>query len=118
MPERSAPIRRARLTILSRPETEHSVDLEHVSGNDVRLLADVPVAAGEPVRLDLDDEMLLAEVSRCRPDAGVYRIQMRVEHCLRNLSSLSALVRRLQAAYEDSREPAETAGCRHSRSVA
>ena len=98
-----APERHAWLTILSLSEERRDVLIDSLCGRNLRVLAGFSVKLVEPVRLEVDDEMMLGEISRCRLEQGRYEIGVRVDQCLRDLSSLSALMQQLLLADESSR---------------
>lgn len=70
------------------------------SPNGLRLLVPRPVAPGTPVRIDLDDAMLLGEICYCVPvpthPTHAFHAGVTIEQCLSGLASLQHLIDALQ----------------------
>lgn len=72
--------------------------LQDLSEGGARVKAPYPVKAGAPVRLDVDDSILLGEAVYCaREEDGCY-VGLQFEQCLGRVSDLQRLVDALLGA--------------------
>ena len=63
-----------------------------LSGHGIRLTASRPVQAGQPVRIDLEDSLLLGEVCYCHRGDGEYVFGVSLEQAIASLSEVARLV--------------------------
>ena len=67
--------------------------LVNLSTNGTCVLLDAPIAPGTLVRVESGDSLLLAEVRHCTAEQNGYRIGLRVEHGLFDLTGLRECMR-------------------------
>ncbi|HUS07411.1 MAG TPA: hypothetical protein VMZ52_13980 [Bryobacteraceae bacterium] len=65
--------------------------LEH-SSQAIRLATDQPVPLNAPVRIDMNDSILLGEVCQVSTEDGRYVTNIRLQHVLQGLTDLHRLV--------------------------
>ena len=64
-----------------------------LSGRGIRVLVPERLAAGDPVRIDLDDALLLGEVCYCEPCESGFLIGVELDQVLNGLAALERLNR-------------------------
>ena len=67
--------------------------LINLSTSGTCVLLDAPIAPGTLVRIESGDTLLLAEVRHCSPEQDTYRLGLRVEHGLFDLTGLRECMR-------------------------
>jgi hypothetical protein len=88
----SQPVRVTALDGSLEPLDGQAVDL---SGRGIRVLVPAPISPGEPVKIELEDALLLGETCFCqRLDSG-FMIGVEVDQALRGLADLACLNRAL-----------------------
>ena len=73
------------------------VIIDNRSGSGLAIRAAQALPLSTPVRVDLDDRMLLGEVCHCAAADGGFLIGLRVEHVVEHLQSLARLARELES---------------------
>lgn len=106
MDRRSTPrtdnIRPVQLVLLGDQESRFEVMLQDLSEGGARIMSPVPIKAGSPVRLDVDDSILLGEAVYCaKGEAGCF-VGLRFEQCLGRVSDLQRLVEALMGSQPSS----------------
>lgn len=83
-----------KVTILGSPETQHAARICNVSGRGLLIEFPIDVAFGVPLKIEVDDAILLGEVVYCRNEHGVHLLGVELDQVL---CGLTALDQRLQA---------------------
>lgn len=98
------------IRILGESELTIEGRLVDFSGRGMRVLVDRALAVDTPVRIDLDDQILLGEVCYSQPDGkGRYALGLEMHQSLKHVEDLSRLMRALiddAVAPAASRQPA------------
>lgn len=81
-----------RLQLLGPKEHTVSARMIDLSGRRAELELPEPVSLSAPVRVNLEDSMLLGEVCSCVRQGDSYRIAIEVSEAIPSLSSLARLV--------------------------
>lgn len=81
----NAPIR---ITVLSSPPRHYDAVLVNVSGRGARLRLEQPLDCDLPVRIDLNNALLLGEVCYCATDGDGFGVGILLEHSLMNLAEV------------------------------
>jgi len=84
--------RQVDLILLAEDDERVPARLTNVSNRGLSLLLDKPVALSAPVRIDVDDTILLGEVCRCVRDGTAYSAAILLEQGLTSVTSLNQLV--------------------------
>lgn len=66
-----------------------------LSGCGMRIRIAEPAQAGDPVRIELQDALLLGEICYCRPDGNAFLIGLEIHEALSGLKDLAKLNRAL-----------------------
>lgn len=66
--------------------------LQDLSEGGARILSPFPIRTGTPVRLDVDDSILLGEAVYCARDGSGCSVGLQFEQCLGRVSDLQRLV--------------------------
>jgi hypothetical protein len=98
-------VRPVKLTLLGDKDRTFDVQLRDFSQGGACIGSATPFACGAPVRLDLDDSLLLGEIVHCRQEGTDYQVGLRFEQCIGRVSDLQRLV----GALVGKREVAPTA---------
>ncbi|MCC6294463.1 MAG: PilZ domain-containing protein [Bryobacterales bacterium] len=98
----NAPIR---ITVLSSPPRHYDAVLVNVSGRGARLRLNQPLDCDLPVRIDLENALLLGEVCYCATDGDAYGVGILLEHSLLNLAEVVRMRDQILAGNSD-RTPA------------
>lgn len=67
----------------------------NLSGRGIRVLLPDGLRAGQPVRVDVDDTLLLGEVCYCEPGEKEFVVGIEIDQALGSLSDLARLNRAL-----------------------
>lgn len=81
-----------KVTILGSPETQHAARICNVSGRGLLIEFSSEVAFGAPLKIEVDDAILLGEVVYCRAEDGVYLIGVELDQVLCGLTALDQLL--------------------------
>lgn len=96
MDRRSTPrtdnVRPVQLVLLGDQETKVEVMLQDLSEGGAKIKTPFPIRAGSPVRLDVDDSILLGEAVYCAQDTSGCFVGLQFEQCLGRVSDLQHLV--------------------------
>lgn len=96
MDRRSTPrtdhVRPVDLFLLGEEERRISVMLQDMSEGGARIRSPYPIKVGSPVRIDMDDSILLGEAVHCAKDETGCFVGVRFEQCLGRVSDLQRLV--------------------------
>ncbi len=85
----------ARITILRDGKPVIEGRLLNISGRGLRLALPAPIAPGTPLKLEIGDALILAEVAYIQEDGGTIQAGVRVDQVLSGLSELMRLHRSL-----------------------
>jgi PilZ domain len=77
------------VTILTEPQTRIEARVKDASGRGLGLVASVPVPAGAPVRIEIDDALVLGEAIYCRDDDDGHFIGVELDQMLVGLTELA-----------------------------
>jgi hypothetical protein len=80
-----------RVTILGEQQTNVEGRLINRSGNGIGIAVPSLIAPGTLLRVDIEDSILLGEVSHWRKHKGEIQIGVQIEHVLANLRQLAKL---------------------------
>jgi hypothetical protein len=78
-----------RVTIFGEPDIYLHACIKNVSARGVGLELQGPVAVGAPLKIELDDALLLGEVIYCRDDGVSFYVGVELEHSLCGLRDLA-----------------------------
>jgi hypothetical protein len=78
-----------RVTIFGEPDIHLPACIKNVSARGVGLELYGPVAVGAPLKIELDDALLLGEVIYCRDDGASFYVGVELEHSLCGLRELA-----------------------------
>ena len=67
----------------------------NLSGRGIRVFLQVSLRAGEPVRIDIEDTLLLGEVCYCQPEDDGFVVGVEIDQALGSLRDLARLNRAL-----------------------
>jgi hypothetical protein len=81
------------ITLFGEPDIQLPARIKNVSGRGIGLELDGPVAAGAPLKLELDDTLILGEVIFCRQDKSSYYVGVEISQKLSGLAELGNIVR-------------------------
>ncbi len=76
------------LTILTEPRTRLEARVRNASGRGLGLTVSRPVQAGVPVRIELDDGMVLGEAIYCRGEQDGFFVGIEMDQVLVGLTEL------------------------------
>jgi hypothetical protein len=79
------------LTLLDDSNHQFEATITEVSGRGMRIVAHRALPLSAPVRLDLDDSLVLGEVCYCSPDGDKFVIGLQLQHSLLRLAELADL---------------------------
>jgi PilZ domain len=80
-----------RVTVLGRDRYQVHGKAADLSGRGIRILIPVPLPAGDPVRIDLDDTLLLGEVCYCEPEGRGFMIGVQLDQAINDVAALARL---------------------------
>jgi hypothetical protein len=83
---------RVEITILGEHCIGFPARLLNQSGQGLSLSTDQPIPLNAPVRIDLEDSILLGEVCYCSMEDGRYITGIKLQHLLHGLTDLNRLV--------------------------
>ena len=89
---RFQPNQPVRLSVLSGLPQTLTASIVHLNGRDARLQAPHHIPAGSAIRIDLDDSMLLGEITGCISEQDLFGIQVNITEAIPSMSDLSRLV--------------------------
>jgi hypothetical protein len=81
------------ITVFGEPNVQLPGRIKNVSVRGVGLELQGPIAAGAPIKIDLDDGLLLGEVMYCRQDDTCFYVGVELEHSLCGLADLAQALR-------------------------
>jgi hypothetical protein len=110
---RFQPNQPVRLSVLSGLPQTLTASIVHLDGRDARLQAPQPIPAGSAIRIDLDDSMLLGEITGCISEQEQYGIQVNITEAIPSMSDLARLVSALMC-----HGPSESLGDRRTARAA
>ena len=84
-----------RVTALGRNRHEMQGRAGDLSGRGIRILVPARLPAGDPVRIDLEDGLLLGEVCYCQSHDDGFMIGVHLDQALSGLAELTRLNRAL-----------------------
>ena len=84
----------AELTILGAYRQTFPCAVTSCEGRDLRVLMAQRIAPGAPVRVAMQDSLLLGEVVACEGRGGWFEVTLEVEQVLRHTAALADLARR------------------------
>lgn len=89
---RFQPNQPVRLSVLSGlPQTLTAV-IVHLNGRDAKLQASQYIPTGSAIRIDLDDSMLLGEITGCISEQEQFGIAVNITEAIPSMSDLARLV--------------------------
>jgi len=86
---------RVRITTFTGGETSLPAVVSQFQGQALHLIASSSILAGQPVRVEIQNGMLLGECVFCVPASGGHMIGLEIEQALLHLDSLANLVANL-----------------------
>jgi hypothetical protein len=89
--------RAVRVTLLGDIDTPLKARVKDMSGNGIGLELERAVPAGTPLKIELDDAVVLGEVVYCRQDGASFTVGVHLEQVLTGLAEL----RRAMEAFSD-----------------
>jgi hypothetical protein len=98
------------IILFGEPDIQISARIKNLSGRGVGLELEGPVAPGTPLKIELEDALLLGEVIYCRQDDASYYVGVELEHSLCGLGELSRIV----LAFNDAMAPADSGQRAHA----
>jgi c-di-GMP-binding flagellar brake protein YcgR len=101
-----------RVTVLGRHRQEMQGKAVDLSGRGMRIVLTDRIPPGDPVKIQLDDTLLLGEICYCRPNGRGYVVGIELDQALIGLADLARLNRALS---DDASETSETRSDRRSR---
>ncbi len=85
----------AELTILGEPDRKVTALLKNLSGRGLSVLTDCAIPLGTPVRLDVNDSVMLGEICYCASTSEGLICGIQLEQALHSVADLTRLVARL-----------------------
>lgn len=79
------------VTVLGSHALQISGTAIDISGRGLRLLLSGRVGPGDPVKIDMDDSLLLGEVCYCQTQGSDYIVGVEIDQALAGLSELARL---------------------------
>jgi hypothetical protein len=80
-----------RITVLGEYRHEMQGNAVDFSGHGIRVVVPSSVSPGNPVRIDLDDAMLLGDICYCRPNGSGFTLGVQLDQALSGLAELARL---------------------------
>jgi hypothetical protein len=77
------------LTILTEPQTRMEARVRNASGRGLGLMSSGPVPPGAPLRIEIDDAIVLGEAIYCREDTGGHFLGVELDQVLVGLTELA-----------------------------
>ena len=73
------------VTALSNDRQQMEATAVDLSGRGISLFVPMKLTTGAPVRIELDDALLLGEICYCRPECGGFVIDVEIDQALAEL---------------------------------
>lgn len=77
------------VTVLTEPQTRMDARVKDASGRGLGLVTPIPVPPGAPIRIEIDDALVLGEAIYCRQDGEEHFIGVELDQVLVGLTELS-----------------------------
>ncbi len=94
----------AAVTVLGAAPEVMTARVADVSGSGLLLATPRPIQPDSPLRIEVEDVLLLGEVCRCQNDGAQWRVAVRVHHSLSGLKELERLNRALLDTDKEARQ--------------
>jgi hypothetical protein len=83
------------MVMLAEPEESVIVRIDEISGNHLVIATNTMVPSGAPLKIELDDCILLGEVYRCESEGNCFKVGVELKQALTAVTDLAKLVARV-----------------------